>query len=1182
MFNYYLNSCHYILDHSAKEKVESKSTTKEASKPKKGKKTKREKIEEDIRASFNDTRMTIEVLDDASPDATPRLDEQLIHMKKLELEKQRLNEQQIAEKKYRKLQFDEEKERVIKNNDTFIPGPNVTVKDIENERKRLIKIEESSKNNMKLKSNEIKEQKQYLQKDRSALLLQSLFRGHIGRQKFLLTKSLIDFDRNDNNSSEYNEWIHVIDPNSNDSWYYNKITGKSQYDKPKSMEYNTTANSSTNNIKSKLPNLSKTTGGIATSLSSPIQQQNKKKRTLEVSMSLPSLDTINIIKSKDDNNNQKLKKESSFNTIQTIEMNEEDNNSTNNDHIIQQDINTELGLNTLNNSNNLLKPDGTFKPHLRTVVLDALLDSRFDSVSTVLADKRWYEEDEDLFQNNKNKRKNLTSNNNKEIIKEDLNRTPVVAVTTFNKKKIKNTTSFEASDTKKHTNNNTNTTNNNIEINEASDLTFKHVEHTGFENTNNYDMMCFGCWSSGQTRKCELHHENQKLKPSQTMLLCRNWDIDVMRRRYRSEEIQELFLQRESSLRFDSKHKRFSYVIEQKHPIYRLRNIINNNYNNKMILYEKIKKWLLSMTEELRIGKNMPENAVDVSKLLRLKRNLINNSRINRFTNVNQHLLPISPITGYSWLERTGDIQYLFKHTDPSIGQEVDLIISLPKPTHKHLYQPRVYYLSLSKSIPMPQPCYNTEENRILPTNTYISDDHNAAWIEKITSALVIDCIHAAKSQVKAFTPISQTELLIKTKKPIPNTIKSATIGRKPCPDNMAIGGLALEFLVYQLICTFIPTQYGNFLVMDKSTVSPGVSIETNISFHSVIMPPIIQHHIIRPLEHPLNYRRAPTITLNSNVIPDEGKHFYGINRAEQTGEQEYHGFRTTSWAPMLLTYLETDPLVFVPGQTVVSLNTPKANISYTTHADYTYPFCEPSTRDNSTLDFYHLLLTGVVSPNKPQIFTALTVQEPGNFMKSYKRDQPMGHLVVSVYRSWAFTQRDTIQEFRTDDNIPYWYHRKTGQTFWERPLYEDEEVNPLQGGTLLDMIHSEEPLTMTKGEEGAERRYLQGEFRQQMLMHIETKKDAMNRRKAASITVKNARERNIIPPIPGFESIVNNNNGSSSEFQSQFDFPKQNNSSLMPNEQASSLVHYESQAPNSPLSPSYSHQYNDDYNDGQ
>ncbi|RYY69649.1 hypothetical protein EON63_23470 [archaeon] len=62
----------------------------------------------------------------------------------------------------------------------------------------------------------------------------------------------------------------------------------------------------------------------------------------------------------------------------------------------------------------------------------------------------------------------------------------------------------------------------------------------------------------------------------------------------------------------------------------------------------------------------------------------------------------------------------------------------------------------------------------------------------------------------------------------------------------------------------------------------------------------------------------------------------------------------------------------------MASLNTPQANVSCTTHANESYPFCEPSTRDNSTLDFYHLLLFSVCSVAKAQVFTALTVQEPG------------------------------------------------------------------------------------------------------------------------------------------------------------------------------------------------------------
>jgi hypothetical protein len=53
------------------------------------------------------------------------------------------------------------------------------------------------------------------------------------------------------------------------------------------------------------------------------------------------------------------------------------------------------------------------------------------------------------------------------------------------------------------------------------------------------DSMCFGCWSAGSNRQCSLHEDpNGKLKPSQTMLLCRNWDLGILRRRYRSRPIQ--------------------------------------------------------------------------------------------------------------------------------------------------------------------------------------------------------------------------------------------------------------------------------------------------------------------------------------------------------------------------------------------------------------------------------------------------------------------------------------------------------------------------------------------------------------------------------------------------------------------------------------------------------------------
>ena len=43
----------------------------------------------------------------------------------------------------------------------------------------------------------------------------------------------------------------------------------------------------------------------------------------------------------------------------------------------------------------------------------------------------------------------------------------------------------------------------------------------------------------------------------------------------------------------------------------------------------------------------------------------------------------MAPITGYSWPERTGDIQYLFKHRTTPVGPGSDLFNALQKDTEE-------------------------------------------------------------------------------------------------------------------------------------------------------------------------------------------------------------------------------------------------------------------------------------------------------------------------------------------------------------------------------------------------------------------------------------------------------------------------------------------------------------------
>ena len=135
----------------------------------------------------------------------------------------------------------------------------------------------------------------------------------------------------------------------------------------------------------------------------------------------------------------------------------------------------------------------------------------------------------------------------------------------------------------------------------------------------------------------------------------------------------------------------------------------------------------------------------------------------------------------------------------------------------------------------------------------------------------------------------------------------------------------------------------------------------------------------------------------------------------------------------------------------------------------------------------------------------------------------PMGHILVSVYRSWSYTQRLKIEEFKSDDGIPYWYNRESGQTFWEKPLVEEEMISPLEGGTILDPNHSEHPFIMSKGEPHQSVKYNQGDVRKNMLMHHETEDEATRRRRNASTSAKVARQKGKLPDVmEGVSRIAN------------------------------------------------------------
>ena len=1026
----------------------------------------------------NSNRVTVEVLDDASPDNTPRL---AIYEGNKESRKEAYEKNQKAHHKllqsedhFRFQNFAGEKTRVLTNNDVFVPAPGVSAEDVEKERERLQSLQKTAQRRQNEATADVYNRKTFLAQDFSAVKIQAVFRGCLGRKTVALTRRLKEM--NGDAGAPVQEWIEVRDKESGDVWYYNTVNGISQWEKPESMAGIVPKSK-------KLPSIGE-------------KGLKKKGKKVVESQSLPNIHTPIKTKTNGAPSKSRSKK--------FVEEEEEDPYER---AQAEFELNEAIGSAGFSGEGSLLGPDGAFKPNLKMTIESALQETRFDSISSVMADKRWMEGDSDAQRGPQRKKKGP---------KVDKSRPQMVSVISFQNKKPQGAgVTLDESEGSGESKQN------------ARDMTLMNVDHAGFSTPENNgtkpDNMCFGCWSAGSTKACTLHEDpDRKTSKHQTMLLCRNWELGVMRRRYRSEEIQEMFMKKASSLRYDSHRKKFVSVVEQRHPIYRAVHHVLAGYNKKAQLVTRVIRWMQSFAEEIRMGIVKPHRTAEKARLLRLKRSLSQWGEIVNFTKKNLQGLPIAPTTGYSWGERTDVEQYLFDHADQALGMEVKLIVASPTPVPVQLYELTKFHNPAPKNIPMPRPDYSDEARTQISGNKHIDDLDKAAWLEQIASSTMREATHNALALVHTITPNTVVQLQQRTKYPVPTSVKFATLGRKPVPGLLARGGLCMELLISQLITTHFPAQYGNFMVMDKSTISPGVSPEVTISFQSLPMAPILQLYKARHLEHPLNYRRSPTVTINTKAAIDE-LWMYGQNRPEQTGETESHGFRTTAWAKHLQTNTATMPAAFTPGADVVSLNVTASNKPFTTHADHTYPFCEPSTRDNTTLDFYHLLLTGVHSASKPQIFTAVTAQDPGDFQRLSDTSLKMGALMVVVYRSWAFMQRHKIQEFKSDDGVPYWYNRDSGQTYWEKPMVEEEEVSPLLGGSELDPNHDEEPFTMHRGESHQNIKHNQGEFRKNQLAHHETDKEAISRRKNASSSAKVARKKGQLPDLAeGMSQIAN------------------------------------------------------------
>lgn len=580
--------------------------------------------------------------------------------------------------------------------------------------------------------------------------------------------------------------------------------------------------------------------------------------------------------------------------------------------------------------------------------------------------------------------------------------------------------------------------------------------------------ICFNCWSSSTGTYCDLHTDPRmaarKIKASASALMCANWELDQLRRKYRAEEIQEIFMKQNASLRYDRQRKTYVTVVECKHPIYRTIEQLGVAWNKIMRRKLHTRAWFRSFIEQLRAGQ-VPKADSSTPALMKLKNTLQNNRWCFKYSETVKEFHPKPPVTSKCYKSERFMLPILDAIAiDPDHPQLRYWILKTDCTKPVVLYQPREYELPPRRCVPMPTPSFLEDVPLPVP-NVFIDCGHIASWFERLSARVTKAALDKAVLQIAACSPPVGVTKARRTKVVRPVTVMFATFGRKPTRGNLAVGGLSAELLIHMLVTTYVPAQFGNFVVFERRSIAPSVSKDHDAVFACLAIALNAPEFVFRALEHALNIRRPPCIVISTRLTPGESdadalfvSKRFPANRVEQSGEELAMGFRTF-WLVNARQVPEDgiEVVQVAPSSDILSLNSTSMNPTMTTRADRHYPFCIPTTRENTPIEFIHLLWIGQSSRNQPQIFTALGAQQPGDFMKSSDPDGALGLCTSIVYRSWAYFQQDNpYDEFVTEDGVAYWYDKRTGETFWIRPMLPAEKYRGKDGdidGVLADGV---------------------------------------------------------------------------------------------------------------------------------
>lgn len=579
-------------------------------------------------------------------------------------------------------------------------------------------------------------------------------------------------------------------------------------------------------------------------------------------------------------------------------------------------------------------------------------------------------------------------------------------------------------------------------VEHAQHPTWPHdEEESGSVARHEAPRVCFNCWSASTGHACHLHRGANDSRQA-SALMCGKWELEHLRRQFRAEEIQEVFQQYRSCLRVERPGQRYVTRVECRHPIYRTMARLNRQWNQTMRRKLHTRAWVRSVMELLRLNRiprarGSEDDQPHCLSLVQVKKTLQNARWVAKYTEQVRDELFAARRTETDW--RTPGVcpKRDVILMDPACPEQGKWILVTEYPIPVALYEPRVYDVPPPRCVPMSGSSL-VPRIPLAALNVHMEAGQSASWVERVSAHFAIAGMRNAVGRMEAWSVPQESTNARGTSSGTSRVVPFATFARKSTRDFRDIGGFSAHIVMHMLVTTYIPAQFGNFVVFDSRPTVPLPAQDDSASFACLQIDFTTPVYVVRDLEHALNHRRPPCIVVASNEGRGVPRHF-PLNRPEQTGEDEANGFRTY-WLVDSVPVSDIVPTVdVIPSGAVLAPNVASMNATCTTRVDRTYPFCVPTTREKTVVEFMHLLYLGRSSRNQPQAFTTLGRQEPGDFMKNSDPNGSLGPCTTVVYRSWAYMQDSPYDEFVTDDGVAYWYDRKTGGTFWTRPILPTE-----------------------------------------------------------------------------------------------------------------------------------------------